>query len=150
MNPMTKLLRRSPLARRRRGGSLLEAALVFPVLTYLSFGMVEFGEYMYARHVFASAARDGCRQAILASTSQSNLTTAVSNTMSSSGFGSCGYTLAVTNGQTGATISDVSTVAAGTWLKVSVTVNFGNLGVRPLGVISSTKQVSGVCTMVKE
>ncbi len=135
---------------RRRGSAVIEASLALPVLLYFSMGMVEFGQFFYAKHTVQSAARDGCRQAILGTATQSAATTAVSNTMSAAGFASSGYTLTFTNTAGTTTYSDVSTVAAGTAIKTTVTVNYGSVGVRPLGVIPANKQVIGITTMIKE
>ena len=53
------MIGRRPAARRRRGGnSTLEMCLVLPVLLSIAFGVVEFGQYLYVKHCFESAARD--------------------------------------------------------------------------------------------
>jgi len=140
----------SDTRRGRRGSAVMEAALALPVLLYFSFGMVEFGQFFYAKHTVQSAARDGCRQAILGTATTAAATTAVANTMSAAGFSSSGYTLTFTNPTGGATYSDISTVAAGAGIKTTVTVNYGAVGVRPLGIIPANKQVIGITTMVKE
>ena len=69
--------------------------------------------------------------------------------MSGAGFASSGYVLAFTNTAGSTTYSDVSTVAAGTAIKTTVTVNYGAVGVRPLGVIPATKQLIGTTTTLK-
>ena len=134
---------------RGRGSAVMEASLALPVLLYFSMGMVEFGQYFYAKHTVQAAARDGCRQAILGTGTQSAATTAVANTMSAAGFASSGYSIVFTS--TGGTVySDISTVAAGTAIQATVSVKYGSVGVRPLGVIPANKQVIGITTMVKE
>jgi len=140
-----------PGARRgRRGSAVMESALALPVLLYFSMGMIEFGQYLYAKHTVQSASRDGCRQAILGAATQAGATAAVSKTMSAAGFTSSGYTLTFTNPSGGATYSDISTVAAGASIETTVTVNYGSVGVRPLGVIPATKKLIGTTTMIKE
>jgi Flp pilus assembly protein TadG len=113
-------------------------------------GGVEFGWYMYAKHVLQSAARDGARAAIVSGATHAQATGAISNSMSNASMGSSGYTYAFNNASTNATISDVSTVAKGTGIKVTVSVNFGSLNVRPLGIIPANKAVVGVTALVKE
>jgi hypothetical protein len=105
---------------------------------------------MFAKHVVESAARDGARAAIVTSSTQTAANTAVSQTMSNAGMGSSGYTYTFKNATTNATISDVSTVARGTGIKVSVSLNFGALNVRPLGVIPANKTLVGTTTLMKE
>src|SRR5436305_15265561 len=105
------------IANRRRwhrGNGVLEAALVLPVLLALSMGMVEFGQYFYAKHTLQAASRDGARTAILSSTTHTAATTAISNTMSAANIPSGKYSYTFTNASTSATISDVGTVAKGT------------------------------------
>lgn len=136
---------------RRRGNAVLEASLALPVLLYFSMGMVEFGQYFYAKHTVQSAARDACRQAILSTATQSAATTAGGNTMTAAGFGSSGYTLVFSNPSSPyQTYSDISTVSSGSGIKATVTVNYSAVGVRPLGIIPANKQVIGVTTMIKE
>jgi Flp pilus assembly protein TadG len=112
-------------------------------------GMVEFGQYFYAKHTIQAAARDGARTAIVPSATNSQVTTAVANTMSSANFGSSGYSTSITDSSNNA-IADLTTVARGSSVKVTVTVNYGKVGVRPLGIISATKPVTGITTMIKE
>src|SRR4051812_16872520 len=85
---------------RRRGNAVLEAALVLPILLALAFGTVEFGHFFYCKHTFQGAARDGARVAILSSSTNTSVTTAVANTMTAAGFlntPTVTYTTAITN-----------------------------------------------------
>ncbi len=50
-------LRRVP---RRRGGALLEAALVLPVMLAFSFGAVEFGYFIFLKQAVQGACPRGC------------------------------------------------------------------------------------------
>ena len=135
---------------RRRGNAVIEAALVLPVLLALAFGTVEFGYFFYCKHTFQGAARDGARVAILSSSTNSSVTTAVSNTMTAAGFTSGEYSTTITNASSGATISNVGTVATGTPIKVQVTATWSTIGIRPMNMISASKQVVGFTIMVKE
>jgi len=122
--------------------------LVLPILLALSFGTVEFGYYLYVKHNMQAAAREGARAAIVPSAVTGDVTSAVSNVMAAAGLTSSGYTTAITD-TNGATIN-VSTAAAGTAIKVTVQCSWGTVGVRPLGVISSSKAVVGTTVMRKE
>ena len=51
--------------RSRRGQSLVEMAMVLPVLTLLTFGLVDFGRAYYFQVSITNAAREGARVAIL-------------------------------------------------------------------------------------
>jgi Flp pilus assembly protein TadG len=51
--------------RRRAGQSLVEMAMVLPVLTLLTFGLVDFGRAYYFQVSVTNAAREGARTGIL-------------------------------------------------------------------------------------
>ena len=123
---------------------------MLPVLLALSMGMIEFGQFFYAKHTIQAASRDGARTAILSSTTHSAATTAISNTMTAANISSGKYTYTFTNAATSATIADVGAVAKGTGIRVTVTATAGNVSVRPLGVIPAAKAITGVTTMIKE
>jgi Flp pilus assembly protein TadG len=129
---------------------VLEVALVLPVLVGLTMGSIEFGYFMYAKSTAQAAARDGARNAILGISTQATATTAISRVMTAAGMQSTGYTTSFVNATTGATITDVSTVPAGTDITVRVSLTFGSLNVRPLGVVPASKPVVGSTTMTKE
>ena len=133
---------------RHRGNAVLDMALVLPILLALAFGTVEFGYYFYVKHNVQAAAREGARAAIVPSAVAGDVTTAVQNVMNAAGLGSSGYTTSVTDVNGNAI--NVSTATAGTAIKVTVQCTWGNVGVRPLGVISSTKIVTGNTVMRKE
>jgi Flp pilus assembly protein TadG len=133
---------------KHRGGAVLEMALVLPLLLALAFGTIEFGYYFYVKHNMQSAAREGARAAIVPSATNSDVTTAVLQAMQTAGLQTSGYTVAITN--TNGSAINVNSVAAGTAIRVTVSCNWGTVGVRPLGIISSNKSVSGATVMRKE
>ena len=53
------------LFRHRRGQSLVETAMVLPVLAFLTFGLLDFGRAYYFQVAVTNAAREGARSAIL-------------------------------------------------------------------------------------
>ena len=136
--------------RRRRGNAVIEAALVLPILLALAFGTVEFGHFFYCKHTLQGAARDGARVAILSGSTNTSVTTAVANTMTAAGFTSPQYSVTITNATTAASISNVGTVATGTPIKVNVSATWSTIGIRPMNMISASKQVTGFTIMVKE
>ena len=60
-----RLVRRGSL-RRRRGGAVLELAVCGLLLCMILYGAIEGGQYFYVKSVMTDAARDGCRNGILA------------------------------------------------------------------------------------
>ncbi len=141
----------------RHGSTLIEMVVSLMVLFYLVMGGVEFGWYMYAKHVVQSAARDAARSGIIGTATHAQAQSAVTQAMTAAGFQSIGYTTTyervTVNGSgvvTLTTTNDVATVTRGEGLRVTVSAPFSAFRVRPLGVIAATKVVPGVCTMVKE
>jgi|SRR4051794_6106639 len=131
--------------RRFRGSAVLDAALVFPILLSLTFGTIEYGYYFYVKHSLQGAAREGARAAITPTAVNSDVDTAISNSMAAAGLSSSGYT--VTKNP-----STVSGQVAGTSITITVTCTWGTVGsgFRPLGLIGTAKQVKGVTVMRKE
>src|SRR4051794_9717474 len=86
--------------RRHRGGAVLEAALVMPVLVYLSFGCVEFAHFYYIKHMMQGAAREGCRAGIVSNGTYTNVTDAITNHLSATSMQSWVTTTVKINGTT--------------------------------------------------
>lgn len=70
---------RSACLRRHRGDSLLEFALVLPILLALCVGMIEFGLVLTAQNQLLFAAREGVRTAALYGDPQAGVTISVQN-----------------------------------------------------------------------
>lgn len=145
--------------RRRSANGTIELVLLLPVLLAFSFGLVEFGQYMFIKHCFESAARDAARVAILPSATQTAVTNVLTNTLSQANITYNSSWLTITDlgpGSTGS-VSDVSTVAQGDELQLTLSATYSSIpsAVRPLFSttgfgIGSGKTVVGECTMIKE
>ena len=145
------LSRRHSRLRRRHGNGVLEAALVLPVLLALSMGMIEFGQFLYAKHTIQAASRDGARTAILGSTTHAQAQAAVTSAMTAAGIADATkYTVTFQDASTSQAIANVAAAARGTAIRVTVSATAGNVSVRPLGVIPAAKAITGVTTMIKE
>lgn len=70
-------LRASSQASRGRGQTLVEFALIVPVLLVMVLGVVDFGRMIYANNVIANAAREGGRTAIVNQTAAEIRTRAI-------------------------------------------------------------------------
>ena len=142
----------------------MDAALIFPVLLSLTFGSIEFGHFFYVKHTLQGAAREGARAAIVPGATNANVTTAVTSAMTAAGIASNKYDVVIrsssnvpsnlytmTNSQLSALTDDtVSSIAAGSGVSVIVWSNWGTIGVRPIGVVGSSKNVIGETVMRKE
>ena len=135
--------------RRRRGSAVLEAALVMPVLCYLTFGCIEFGDYFYMKHTLQGAAREGARAAATGTTN-TDVTTAVGNCMNAAGIPSTNYTVTIQDTSNNNLTISSTTPVSGTAIVVNVTCIWGTVGIRPMSFMSSTKKVIGTTTMRRE
>jgi Flp pilus assembly protein TadG len=55
---------------RRRGTAVVEFAVVLPVLCVILFGIIEYGYVLLVQQTLTNAAREGCRIAVLQSTTE--------------------------------------------------------------------------------
>ena len=131
----------------RRGGAVLETALVMGLLVMLSFGTAEYGYFFFVKNMVTGAAREGARAAVPATATNSSVTTAIANVMTASHIPSSAYTVTLSP-------SDVTTATTGTAISVTVACSWGTVGVTPLpvsmGGIPATKQVSVTEVMRRE
>jgi Flp pilus assembly protein TadG len=61
---MSKSNRCQPKRNQRRGGAVVEAALVLPMIIMFLFGILEYGRYIMTLQVMTNAAREGARFAL--------------------------------------------------------------------------------------
>lgn len=135
----------------RRGAALLEMALAGMVLIPLTFGAIEFSDAFFKKNTLQGAAREGARAAIVGGASVASVQSAAQAVMTAAGIGGydTNYFVKITN-TSDVTISDLSTVTAGTAIKVRVHAEWGKIGFRPCGFMSSTKVINGTAVMRKE
>ncbi len=121
--------------RPRRAAYIVEFAVVAPVFFLFIFALIDIGRGMMATSILNSAARAGCRTAVLPGKANSDVQTAVSQALS--GLGVSGTnTIIQVNGKTQdvskaqaqdvVTVSVTAPVSSVTWLPVTWFVN-GNL-----------------------
>jgi Flp pilus assembly protein TadG len=132
-------------------------ALALPLLLAMGLGMVEFGEFFHVKHTFESATRDGCRMAISAAATQSQVVARMTAVLADANitYNSSWLTMIDTTSNTA--VTDVSTVPAGHFLKVQLSTAYDQIPgvVRPLyfftkNGIGTGKAIKGTTTMVKE
>ena len=133
--------------RRRNGAAILEMALTLTLLLGLTFGSIEFGYFFFVKNTVQSAAREGARAAIPPSASNNDVNGAVNNSLTAAGMNTSSFTTTV---RVNGVVANASTAAAGQQVEVVVTASWGTVGLRPLGLISSSKTVRGAATMRRE
>jgi Flp pilus assembly protein TadG len=138
------------LARKRRGGTLVETAICGSILMAFTFGVVEVGYYFYCQNIMEGAAREGCRNGILQSVSgvsgnASSVNTTILNYLKRAGLCSSSvtapasepatmgnYTITIydynydTN--TATSEADPSDVAVGDGLEVKISASWSVIG----------------------
>jgi Flp pilus assembly protein TadG len=124
--------------------------LVVPILLMLSFGVVDYGYYIYLKNTFQAAATAGVRAAIpqvATNASVSGTSGAVTQMMTAAGFSTSNYTVTLTP-------SNIAGLSAGTSITVTVSASWGTVGTHALGTayggISNSKTVTASAVMQKE
>lgn len=131
----------------RRGASILEMALTLAILLNLTFGTVEFGYFFFVKNTVQGAAREGARVAITPTASNTDVSSVVNSALQAAGLKPADFTTTV---KVAGTVANCNTAVAGQAVEVSVQATWGSVGLRPLGLIGSTKAVLGVASMRKE
>ncbi len=132
----------SPARRRtaRIGAAAVEFAIVAPIFFMLVIGMVEVGRAIMVQQVLINASRVGARRATMLSSSDSAVTSAVSE-----------YTAGVGVPTVTTTVSpDAGTAAAGTAITVTTSVSFGNVSWLPAPWFMGGKTLTSSAVMRKE
>jgi Flp pilus assembly protein TadG len=151
------------VARLRRGSTVLQTAVVMPVLLMVAMGVIEFGQFLYIRSAFQAAARDAARATSLPGATQTAVQNVAIATLAQANVVPPDITQWMTivdipvSGGSGTATTDVTTIPSGDRAQVTITTSYYQVpnAFHPLHDIfgkgiSSGKQVSGVCTVVKE
>jgi len=112
--------RRCP--RRRRGATVVEFAVVAPLLFLFVFAMIEFGRMVMVEQILTNAAREGARRAILEQSTATEVETIVSDYLAGSSIP--GATVAVSP-------SSFNHVGFGDPVTVTVSVPYGQVSWLP-------------------
>ena len=125
--------------RRRRGAAVVEFAVVLPLLLTILFGIIEYGWVFMVRQTLQTAAREGCRLAVLQTSVSpyANVTDRVATVMAPTGLSS--YTVTMTHA------TDATPVET-----VVVSIPYSDVSL--MGGFFGTKSydLGGSCSMRKE
>ncbi|MFQ5733017.1 MAG: TadE/TadG family type IV pilus assembly protein [Planctomycetaceae bacterium] len=136
----TRITRPDPQPSRseRRGGFLVEFAMVVPFVFLVIFGFVEYSRFALVRHGLEESARVGCRSAIVKGATVDDVKTSVANALAP--FGVTGQTTTVSN----------LSVCQGDIVTVTITVPYSNLKWLPSPQFLSPPAVTVTCSLPKE
>jgi Flp pilus assembly protein TadG len=147
-NFVPRSLRRSS----RNGSAMVEVAVCFPVFLMVLMGMIEFGRAMSINQLLNSSARIGCRASILDGSTNdavsSTVKTHVANTVGCS-TSSVTVAITVTDGDTGAALTNVSEADTSDVITINVSVPFSHVS-WAVNRYLTTASVRGQCSMQHE
>jgi len=132
---MEKLLRR----RGRRGLAIIEAAIFFPLLFLLLFGMIEYGWAFLKFQCINNAAREGVRVAVREGATDPQWQTAVQNVMDGCSIATFTRTLSPGVGS-----------PVGEQLTCTVEVTYADIDLMQVSLFPVPTTLTGTATMVKE
>jgi Flp pilus assembly protein TadG len=133
MHRARESLATSPCFRRgRRAATVVEFAVVSPILFLLVLSILEYGGQLMVMELLTDAARRGCRQAILEGTTTQQIKDTAVNYLS--GFGISGDSAQVIINDGSGNVVEAQNVAAYTELSVVVTVPTSSVSWLPSGV----------------
>ncbi len=144
--------------RMRNANSIIEMAVVLPVLLFVVLGMAEFGQYFYIRNAFQAAARDVARACCLATAVQTDPVTRATATLSMANvtFNSSWMTI-VDVSNSNSTVTDCSAVPVGDKILVTIQCQYNLIpnAYRPLYAmtgkgIGNGKMCTGISERIKE
>ena len=142
-----RIATRSRAGKGRRGVAMVELATILPIFVLLGFATIEASRMCMVAQLLANAARDGCRVAVLATSTTSDVTTRINATLSAAGFSST----AIASVTTTVSPSDVTTTTSGTQITVSLSVPFGSVNwLSTPFFYSSTTKITGVAVMCSQ
>ena len=116
----------------RRAATVVEFAVVSPILFFLVLSILEYGGQLMVMELLTDAARRGCRQAILEGTTTQQIKDTAVNYLS--GFGISGDSAQVIINDGNGSVVEAQNVAAYTELSVVVTVPTSSVSWLPSGV----------------
>jgi Flp pilus assembly protein TadG len=131
--------------RARRGLAVIEAAIFFPLLFLLLFGMVEYGWAFLKFQCINNAAREGVRAAVRDGATDTVWQTAVDNVMRD-----CGKRANTPPPSTSRTLSPGVGSAKGTQLTCTVTVSYSDLNLMNVSLFPVPPTLTATATMNKE
>lgn len=131
---------------------MVELAVCFPVFLMILLGIIEFGRAMTVNQMLNSAARIGCRAAILDGSTNTSVSDLVKqqvvNTLGCS-QSSVTVTIVAKSGQTGATLASIAVATTGDMIEIDVAVPFSAVSWAVKQYLTSAN-IRGECSMQHE
>jgi Flp pilus assembly protein TadG len=134
---------------RRRGGALVEAAIVMVLMTSIVFGIFEYSRLLMDWNLLNNSAREGCRYALANNTSTTITTdvqTIVTNYMAGESASYTNFTVSVT-GTHGGVNTPVNSLVAGDFITVTVSGKYKFMNIIPMISMPTSLTITSSVTM---
>ncbi|NLF72105.1 MAG: pilus assembly protein [Candidatus Anammoximicrobium sp.] len=129
-------------ARKRRGTTVVEFAVVAPVFILLVFGMIEFGRMVMVHQLLVGAVREGARQAVLDGATTQSVEQAVRGYLTATSIDGAAATVTVA--------PDPATAETGVAMTVETAIGFDKVSWLPAPMYLREKTLSAASTMRHE
>jgi Flp pilus assembly protein TadG len=133
----------------RRGAATVEFALVLPIFFFaVIFPLLEFGRALMVANSIAATAEVGARAAVLPGSTNTTVTTAVTNNLAALGISGANAPVIKVNGS----VANVSTAVQGDQISVTVSVSYSNTTWLPVSMCNflGNATLSSTQTMRRE
>ncbi len=122
---------------------VVEAALLFPILLLLTFGVMEYGWLFIKQQQITNTARQAARQAATAFATQGQVDTTVGSLMSGYGLSGSGYSYTHNPG-------NAATAAKGSLVSVTISIPYANIDITGFRMLPMPDRISASVSMEKE
>jgi Flp pilus assembly protein TadG len=137
---------------KRRGAAMVEMAVCFPVFMLMLLGIIEFGRGLMVSQLLTSAAREGCRSAVIDGSTdasvEAEMVTQVVNTVGCTAA-DVGISIVVTSVSDGSVVPLLANADPRDLIDIDVTVSFDSVSFTA-GRFLSGQLLRGQCAMRKE
>jgi Flp pilus assembly protein TadG len=128
---------------RRDGITVIEMAIIFPLLLLVTIGLIEYGWIFLKYQQVTNAARQGARVGARADATNADVTNAIDTIMAAAGIASGDYSVVLAP-------TDVTTPVPGDPLTVTVTVPYSNIELTGGVLVPVPANLQSAVTMAKE
>lgn len=129
--------------RKGRGVASVEMAIVLPLLLLLTLGLIEYSWMFLKKQTMTNSARQGARVGARLDATTGDILNAVDEVMTAAGLSGSGYTVTIDP-------LDVTSLAPGQPLRVTVQLSYNNIGLIQLPIIPTPNQLTSSAVMARE
>jgi Flp pilus assembly protein TadG len=134
---------RDRAARRRRGTTLVEAAIVLPLLLLVIFGLIEYGSMFLRLQQVANVARQAARRAATPDATPGEVTGLITTMMTSAGLGGSEYVATVSP-------ADPGDAERGGQVSVKIEITYSKIAITNAPLIPVPAKIARTVVMAKE